>query len=72
MPTFHVKARKTSPLTYLAIEALTREDAIAQAVAEAAPGEQVEVLDCVEAGPGDELPVAPTGTTGVTGTAARR
>jgi len=73
MATYHIKARKTSPLTYLAVEAISREEAIAQVVAEAAAGEQVEVLDCIEAGPGDELPVAPvpTGATGATGTARR-
>lgn len=52
---FLVTGRKTNPLTTLEIEAETREQAIAEAVASAAEGEQIEVLQCIEKLPDAEV-----------------
>ena len=67
MTSFNITARKTSPITPVVIEADTREEAIAQVVAQAAAGEQVEVLQCIEAIPGEEPPAGPSGATGTSG-----
>lgn len=69
MTSYNVTARKTSPLTPMVVEAATREEAIAQVVAQAAEGEAVEVLQCIETIPGEEPPPdggasGPTGATG--------
>jgi hypothetical protein len=67
MPTFVVKGRKTNALTTVTVEAATRDDAIAQVVAQSAPGEEMDILDAQEASA-----VGVTGATGATGTAARK
>jgi len=41
---FHLKYRRTSPITEVDVDARTYEEAVAQVVAAAPEGEQVEVL----------------------------
>lgn len=48
MPSFLLKGRKTTPVYEVTVEAETREEAIAQAVAEAEEGEQIEVMSATE------------------------
>jgi hypothetical protein len=73
MPSFDITARKTSPLTSVTVEANTREEAVAQIVAQAAEGEQIEVLQCIEALPdAGAPPPGATGATGATGPASRK
>lgn len=60
MPDFIVRSRKTAPITDTTVAANSREDAIAQIVATAAAGEEIEVLDAKEVVPAAE-PVGGTG-----------
>ena len=66
MPTFHYKGRKTSEIMTGTVEAETREEAIAQITAMAAPGEEIDVMQ-VQEGPTGGGPTGTTGTTGTTG-----
>lgn len=60
MPDFIVRSRKTTPITDATVSANSREDAIAQVVATAAEGEEIEVMDAKEVVPAAE-PVGGTG-----------
>lgn len=51
MPTFIVKARKITPLTTVNIDAETREKAVAETIATAAEGEEVQITSVEEAAP---------------------
>jgi hypothetical protein len=59
MTSYTITARKTSPVTPVVVEAESRELAIQQVVDQAAEGEQVEVLQCIETIEGEEPPVDP-------------
>jgi len=59
MASFYITARKTSPITPVTVEALTRELAIQQVVDAKGEGEEIEVLQCQEL-----EPTAPAGATG--------
>ena len=64
MKSFLVRRRVTHPVEDVTVEAATRDQAIAQVVANADEGDQIEVLDA------KEMPVegGATGATGPTGT----
>jgi hypothetical protein len=68
MPSYEVIARKTGVLSTVPVDAATREEAIAQVVATAAPGEEVEVLQAYELAAGPTGATGATGPTGVSGT----
>jgi hypothetical protein len=68
MPKFIAQARKTTPMTDVAVEAPSREEAIGMIVKEGTDaGATVEVLQCIEVV--SDTPPAPTGASGP---AARR
>lgn len=64
MPTFYLKSRKTMPFEYTTVNAISREEAIAQVIHSAGEGESIEVLDSEDI----TSSVGPSGTTGTTGT----
>jgi hypothetical protein len=68
MPTFSYKGRKTSEIMTGTVEAETREEAIAQITAMAAPGEEIDVMQ-VQEGPTGGGATGTTGTTGASGAA---
>lgn len=68
MTSYNITARKTSPITPVTVEAASSEEAIAQVVASATEGEQIEILQCIPALV--ETPPA-GGATGATGPASR-
>jgi hypothetical protein len=59
MPSYYITARKTSPITPVTVEALTREQAIQQVLDTRGEGEEIEILQTQELEP--TAPVSPSG-----------
>jgi hypothetical protein len=65
MPSYIVRFRVTHPSEDVTVEAASRDAAIAQVVADADEGDEIEVFDA------KELEAGATGATGPTGTSSR-